>query len=816
MNDRGAEAGDDHEQGDRLDAAFAEYLRACDEGREVSREAFLSRFPDMADRLAELMQIADSLGNFVGLEDAGSESASDLPASKKRDALGNLQVAKAVAASPPVRPGGKADDEAPTQTPSTSVVRDAETLLWSVSAISDDLTEKGDQWLTLPAIRKEGQAGPSLPYDLGDYRLLSVLGRGGMGVVYLAEQKGLGRRVAVKMIRSGILASEAEVRRFSMEAKAAAALEHRNIVSVYQSGYLDGHYYFSMEYVPGIDLAKMIEKAPLEPRVAARYVRDVARAIDHAHRRGVLHRDLKPANVLITPEDEVRVTDFGLAKQIDTDSSVTGSGTAVGTPSYMAPEQASGHSDRVKVQSDVYALGAILFAAITGRAPFGGEGVMQTLMQVIHQPAPSLKSLVPDVPDDLDTIVAKCLEKLPEDRYRTATALAEELDAFLDERPIKARPRPLVTRVRNWLEQVPLIAAVLGRRVIEPSPHHRRFQAAMLSLLVIVPMLAIGAMSLSHYVDQQIPNTVKIAGGLEGGVYDDFSRTLARNLKTICEAETEVVSSGGSLDNRNRLSSGEVHLAPMQAGAMGSDDLCVVAPLFFEAIHVLVRADSPITHVNQIGGNEIAVGPTGSGSRLATEMLLESLGFPPSTTPRRVLGWPELVASGYAELPAETSAFEGVAADVQSPSSASANETPGPNAVLTQADAPQIAIICIGKKSRLVQSLVSGIDGKPGKWRLLDLPSAIEISLQHPILRPMGIAATDYPTANLPPEGISTVGTTAFLAATWRAPDRLVTAALEAIYKTPDEFPGLISRDRATEWQGLGFHPAARRYFATR
>ena len=398
---------------------------------------------------------------------------------------------------------------------------------------------------------------------------------------------------------------------------------------------------------------------------------------------------------------------------------------------------------------------------------------------------------------------------MPEDRYRTATALAEELDAFLDERPIKARPRPLVTRVRNWLEQVPLIAAVLGRRVIEPSPHHRRFQAAMLSLLIIVPMLAVGAVSLSRYVDQQIPSTVRIAGGLEGGVYDDFSRSLARQLKTICEAETEVVSSGGSLDNRNRLISGEVHLAPMQAGALGSDDLCVVAPLYFEAIHILVRYESPLTHVDQIGGNEIAV----SGSRLATEMLLESLGFPPSTTPRRVLGWPELVASGYAELPAEVVSEE--SGGDNSPGSA-ASESPGPTAVLTQADAPQIAIICIGKKSRLVQSMVTGIDGKPGKWRLLNLPSAIEISLQHPILRPMGISIADYPTANLPPEGISTVGTTAFLAARWRTPDRLVTAALEAIYNSPEEFPGLMSRDRATEWQGLGFHPAARRYFATR
>lgn len=808
---------DDDGPGSRLDAAFAEYLRACDDGRTINREAFLSRFPDMADQLADLMQIADSLGNFVAVTEGDADSGSDLPASFRRDS-DDHRPGKTARVAPPLRTGESDSDPGVTMPAATGPAHNAETLQWSAEVGTSELTEKGDQWLTLPAVRKEGQSGAKLPYDLGDYRLLSVLGRGGMGVVYLAEQKGLGRRVAVKMIRSGILATEAEVRRFSMEAKAAAALEHPNIVSVYQSGYLDGHYYFSMEYVPGVDLAKMIEKEPLQPRVAARYVRDVARAIDHAHRRGVLHRDLKPANVLITPEDEVRVTDFGLAKQIDTDSSVTGSGTAVGTPSYMAPEQASGHSDRVKVQSDVYALGAILFAAISGRPPFGGDGVMQTLMQVIHQPAPSLKALVPDVPDDLDTIVSKCLEKLPEDRYRTATALAEELDAFLEERPIKARPRPLVTRIRHWLEQVPLIAAVLGRRVVEPSPHHRRFQAAMLSMLIIVPLLAIGAVSLARYIDQQIPATVRIAGGLEGGVYDDFSRSLANHLATICEVETEVISSSGSLDNRQRLVAGEVHLAPMQAGAMDSEDLCVVAPLFFEAVHILVRQDSDIVDIGQIRGHEIAVGPTGSGSRLATELLLESLDCPPRNTPRRVLAWPDLVASTYAQPPQAIGSNRPSGQAVPQANSETSGAVAGESksALLSQADAPQIAIICIGKKSRLVKSLIAGVDGRPGQWRLLNLPSSIDISIQHPIFKPMIISPDDYPEANLPREGISTVGTTAFLATRWRTPDQLVNATLEAIYANPSDFPGLIARDRASEWQGLGFHPAARRYYYDR
>lgn len=795
---------------DPLDEAFAAYLRACDEGRLSSREEFLSQFPEIAEQLSELMQLADSLDEFVAAKSdapSGSQPVHTLaPAALAiqdpedgPDTAGDQPNRSVDAIPAPADPCPNHTDGRSLSLSSSRTDADAETLQWTPSG--------SDEVLTLPVSnRKQGDPGPTLPYDLGDYRLLKILGRGGMGVVYLAEQKGLGRRVAVKMIRSGILASDAEVRRFVMEARAAAALEHPNIVSVFQSGYLEGHYYFSMEYVPGVDLAKLIQQAPLDPRVAARYVRDVARAIHHAHRRGVLHRDLKPANVLITPDDEVRVTDFGLAKQIDTDSSVTGSGAAVGTPNYMAPEQASGLSDRVRVQSDVYSLGALLFAAITGQAPFCGENVMQTLMQVIHQPAPTLRSLAPDAPEDLETIVGKCLEKSPDDRYRSAAELAEELDAFLDERPIRARPRPWRTRLWHWLQQVPVIAALLGRRVVEPSIQHRRFQAVILSLLVMIPLLIATTVAIQHYVSQRMPAVVRIAGGLESGAYEDFSLALSRRLASTVDVDTAVLPSGGSLDNRDQLLNGDVHLAPMQAGAMGNDKLCVVAPLFFEAVHVLVRHDSPITQIEQISGHPVAVGPAGSGSRLATEMVLHSLGLPPETTPRRVIAWPELLASP--------------------PGSAASD----PTNTLSGADAiPEIAIICIGRRSRLVQLLLSGKTPDAGqgpnaaavtthRWRLLPIGPAIQIALQHPILRPMTIEADDYPATGLPPEGVATVGTTAFLVTRWNAPDTLVTATLEALYQPPLNVPGLIPRDVAGEWQGqgLGFHPAARRYFDQR
>ena len=196
----------------------------------------------------------------------------------------------------------------------------------------------------------------------GDYVLQREIGRGGMGVVYLARQHELDRQVAIKMIRSGMLADEGEVRRFYTEAQAAARLRHRGIVGVHQFGRRAGHHFFSMEYIPGTDLQKKINSGLLDPKEAARYVRDVARAIHHAHQKGVLHRDLKPANVLIDEHDQIHVTDFGLAKHMDSDSSVTGSGAAIGTPHYMAPEQAGGHSDRVCAERDVYSLGAILFA----------------------------------------------------------------------------------------------------------------------------------------------------------------------------------------------------------------------------------------------------------------------------------------------------------------------------------------------------------------------------------------------------------------------------------------------------------------------
>jgi eukaryotic-like serine/threonine-protein kinase len=705
---------------DPLDEAFAAYLRACDEGREEDREAFIGRYPEMATRLRELMTLADSLDVFIATGDEPSATGS------RSRSRGNAAEAAKVSG-------------------------DAETIHFD--AVSGQV---GDRNVTLPLEnRAADDHGPTLPFELGDYQLQHVLGRGGMGVVYMAVQANLNRKVAVKMIRSGALASNDEVTRFYTEAKAAAALEHPNIVSIYQFGHLAGHHYFSMELVPGTDLAKKIKQAPLPPLEAARYVRDVARAIHHAHQRGVLHRDLKPANVLIDLEDQVRITDFGLAKQVDSDSSVTGSGAAIGTPSYMAPEQASGHSDRCCARSDIYSLGAILFAAIAGRPPFQNESSVQTLLQVVHDTPPSLRTLCASVPEDIETIVEKCLEKSPAKRYATASELAEDLDAFIEGRPIKARPQTFLGRIWNWIHRIPLVAALAGRRVIDSTDEHRRFQTAMLALLLLTPLGAAAIYAAVEAQRQRIPAQIELAGGLEGGVYDELSRKLGERLTSLTGSSVNVVASGGSVDNHRRLVSDEVDLAPMQAVAMTDEDLCVVAPLFYEAVHVLVRSESDIQLPEQMGGHRIAVGLTGSGSRLAAEMVLESLGISADTTPRVSISWPELSAE---------------------------KTTPGEAL-------PDVAVVCIGKGSRLAASMLDS-----GRWRLLALPTAIEISLQHPSLRPMTIRDEDYPNCNLPSKGIETVGMTAFLAAKSSTPDKLITSGSRRAVSTAVDRIGIDSQ----------------------
>jgi eukaryotic-like serine/threonine-protein kinase len=307
--------------------------------------------------------------------------------------------------------------------------------------------------ITTPRKAEEAVATP-VPAEFGDdYELLEELARGGMGVVYKARQKSLNRIVALKMILPGRLTSAEDLERFRREAEATARLQHPNIVAVHEVGEFQGQHFYSMDYIDGPSLAKRLQQGPFPNRVAARYVMLIARAIDHVHRHGILHRDLKPSNILLDSDDEPHITDFGLAKKIGGDSTQTRAGVVMGTPSYMAPEQAAGKIQELGPACDVYGLGAVLYELLTGRPPFRSESPLDTVVHVLEkEPAPP-RLLNPKIERDLETICLKCLEKSPSHRYKSAEALAEDLERFLKGESVQARPFNMIDRLARTLER---------------------------------------------------------------------------------------------------------------------------------------------------------------------------------------------------------------------------------------------------------------------------------------------------------------------------------------------------------------------------
>jgi WD40 repeat protein len=354
--------------------------------------------------------------------------------------------------------------EAPTIPPRDPLVAPAP--VEASSSVHDSLTRppRHDSTIDLTPYSSAESAVPS-PTPVryfGDYEIIRELARGGMGVVFEARQLSLNRKVALKMILAGQLANETDVKRFYTEAEAAANLDHPAIVPIFEIGHHEGQHYFSMGFVEGQSLAHRLSDGPLPVREAADLIRRVSEGIEYAHGRGVIHRDLKPANILLDMSGNPRVTDFGLAKKVQSDSGLTGSGQIMGTPSYMPPEQAGGNRGDVGPAADVYALGATFYALVTGRPPFQAATAMETVIQVISEEPVPPRRLNALIPRDLDTICLKCLEKEPERRYTSARSLADELNRFLAGEPIVARPVGLAERAVKWIRRKPVVAALIA------------------------------------------------------------------------------------------------------------------------------------------------------------------------------------------------------------------------------------------------------------------------------------------------------------------------------------------------------------------
>jgi TRAP transporter TAXI family solute receptor len=709
-----------------VDALLAEYLRRIDAGESVDREEFIAAHPECADELREVLETAALVEFMAGPLD-GQQDEQDI----------DTEFGVGVSVGNPV------DGEAPTLPPTNG----------------EDITR------TVPD-SSAGETRLLEPSEFGDYELLEVIGRGGMGVVYKARQIKMDRIVAVKMIRAGRLASDEDVQRFYTEAQAAGKIDHPNIVTVYEVNQIDGHHFFSMDYVEGEDLAALLKKGLLKPKRSARYLRDAALAIHAAHETGVLHRDMKPANILIDEDDRVLITDFGLAKHIDKNEGLTETGMTLGTPNYMPPEQAAGDLRMFGPHTDVYSMGAILFVMLTGRTPFRSDSIARTIFDVIHTEPPAPRSINKNADVDLETICLKCLAKEPANRYASAAELAEDLDRFLNDQPILAKPTTQMQKCWNWLSHVPLVAALVGRNVISSSPIQIATQRVVLGLAIAIPIF-LWLWHRTHQVwSQAMPAEIRITTGNEVGLYFEVGKRLSERLEEKTGLPAHPLPSLGSLENQHRLIKREADLALVQIDALNDSSVAVIMPLYFEAAYLLVHTESEIESIDQLRGKRIAIGTHESGTRVAAEQILEFYGF---------------TSDNYTPVESD---FD----------------------TLTSNATIEAAIAITGEDNPALVELF-----RSGRFRLIGLPRVEDLTSEYPSFKTARVNPVDSKNPNA--EEIATVRTAALLVARRDAPDKLIEAALEAVYSEPALHPKLMSRRQASLWQGLDLHRVSREFF---
>jgi len=435
---------------------IVELLNDCLDGTELAETvAHIENCPRCQEHLEDLTRghgwkttVPEVSGERGPEGGAAAQSTAELENGSAADAIGVPEIEDTIDDTEPVPAGGSTDPAATDDKPADP------DRTGSVIGFGNGSSRTG-----------LGGSRSDCP-DVPGYEVIQRLGEGGMGVVYKARQLGLNRLVALKMIRGGSQARPDHLRRFTTEAEAVAKLRHPNILQIYDIGEASGLPYVALELLDGGSLGDRLAGTPHPGGLAAELLATLARAVHVAHQAAIIHRDLKPTNVLYTSDGIPKITDFGLAKRIDSDDHQTESGQIMGSPSYMAPEQARGHSREVGPAADVYALGAILYEMLTGRPPFKGETPMETVRQVIDdEPVPPSR-LVPRLPGDLETICLKCLRKEPARRYETAQALADDLARYLRGEPIQARPVSAWERAGKWAKRRPWAAAALAVSII--------------------------------------------------------------------------------------------------------------------------------------------------------------------------------------------------------------------------------------------------------------------------------------------------------------------------------------------------------------